>query len=128
MSEAGMWDAMRDKLGRIPGLHMLRVENVVGDGTPDVVYCYKGVEGWIELKYRADYPKRENTPVFPDGEGLRFAQKLWLAEHAAAGGRCWIFSRVRYTWMLHHGSWAFRFNLMGMADLEQTATWWVRSP
>jgi hypothetical protein len=127
MSEAGMWDTMRDKLARLPDLTIMRVENVVCDGTPDVNYCLGGVEGWIELKHRADPPKREATPVFPDGLGLRFAQKLWLAERAASGGRCWIMSRVgRGTWLIHHGSWAFTFNHMSMKELEETATWWAR--
>lgn len=52
-SEAWLY---RNRVG--PGLgchgHVLRVENLLESGTPDVNYAIGGVQGWVELKVERD--------------------------------------------------------------------------
>lgn len=52
-----------------------------GTGCPDLNYCLRGVEGWLELKYCRD-PKI--------GFHLRPTQHRWLTRRVEAGGNCWI--------------------------------------
>lgn len=74
------------------------VENAVGAcGVPDVATAI----GWLELKYVADWPKGENTPVripcfTPD-------QKTWHLRWARAGGKSWVLLRVTNNWLLYPG-------------------------
>jgi hypothetical protein len=72
--EQRLWDTMRKNAP--PGLHLERVENAVGDGTPDVHYMKKGSLGWIELK-APKRPAKETTRLLGD-EGLRISQENWL--------------------------------------------------
>jgi len=68
-SEQKIWDAM--KRAAPPSIWMQRVENIVGDGMPDVY-----VEGpWVELK-AAKLPKRSTTRL-QYSEGLRQSQINW---------------------------------------------------
>ena len=62
MSEAALWRRVRKGL---PG-HLVRVENAVEAGTPDVNYCIDGAEGWIELKQLDRWPARGKSrhPTF----------------------------------------------------------------
>jgi hypothetical protein len=46
MKESTLWTLIRDK---VPG-HLIRIENLVGVGQPDVNACYEGTEAWLELK------------------------------------------------------------------------------
>ncbi len=42
-----VWRIFREYLG--PFGHLVRIENSVEKGTPDVNYCLRGGEGWVEL-------------------------------------------------------------------------------
>ncbi len=80
------------------------VENMVLDGTPDVV-C---TAGWLELKI-ATLPKRVDTSrVVVD---LRPAQRIWLRRWRQHGGKCWTFTRIDMDedpdlYLLHDGAWS----------------------
>lgn len=101
MSEAGMWEAIRPRLKK---LDPVRIENVVGSGTPDVNYN----DGWIELKYLDAWPARENTPVRIDH--FTPQQKAWLVRRSNAGGKAWLLLKVGKTdWLLFDGMTAARF-------------------
>jgi len=94
MSEAGM----RKKVIRIlRDFHAIPVENPIRPGTPDVNY----VDGWIELKWRRDWPKRPETPVlishFTD------TQRRWLTQRRKSGGRAFLLLQIKDKWMLFEG-------------------------
>jgi len=44
--ESNLWQQIKRN---VPG-HLIRIENLVGAGVPDVNACYQGSEVWIELK------------------------------------------------------------------------------
>lgn len=79
VSETRLWDVLEKKLRR---LHPVRVENLVGEGQPDVNYT----AGWIELKDPSRLPMK--------GKGLRPSQKVWIRSRVLAGGVVWLC--VRY--------------------------------
>jgi hypothetical protein len=89
VDERGFWSGrVRPRL-LAAGLDPVRVENGLGRGTPDVNI----VTGWVELKYRAAWPKRAWTPVvFPKYESH---QAAWLTRRWAAGGGAWLLGGVR---------------------------------
>lgn len=96
MIEAGFWtDRMRPILRQqclALGVraHFERVENLVGDGTPDVNFAISGVAGTIENKYTDRHPVREATPVLGKGNGLRRSQVIWSYQRLRAGGRVFV--------------------------------------
>lgn len=93
MDEAEFWTGkLRPKLIKLcqeAGLrnHFERVENMVADGTPDVIYCIGGAEGGIELKYAPTHPARDTSQVLSKGKGLRRSQVIYATRRAWAGGR-----------------------------------------
>lgn len=95
MKESSMWSGtVRPALA---GLDPVRVENPAHPGTPDVNYK----EGWIELKFIAEWPKRANTivrvPHFTP------QQRSWLLRRSKAGGRVFMLMRVESDWLLFEG-------------------------
>ena len=58
----------------------IRVENSVGDGTPDINYA----EGWIESKQIPMWPKRTDSTVRVPH--YRPAQRAWHVKRSKAGG------------------------------------------
>lgn len=96
MSEAALWSRTRTHLG--PHGRLVRVENRVDDGTPDVNYLlrrYPTVEavcGWLELKHETAWPVRERT-TFTIGS-LNLDQVNWQTFWAMAGGRVWTLLQV----------------------------------
>lgn len=90
MTERNSWKALRERLR--PFGKVVRVENVVGPGTPDVCYCLRGVTGWLEMKHANKWPARETTPlVIPS---LTLDQVLWMKEWEQAGGTAWLYLTV----------------------------------
>ena len=72
-----LWDSFRRNMP--PALDLQRVENIVGDGMPDV---YIGCSGkWVELKAPPER-KRPTTPLL-GREGLRTSQINWHLKHSA---------------------------------------------
>jgi hypothetical protein len=61
--ESVLWRLLK-KAMRQAGHEAIRIENVVGLGNPDVIYCLdKKIMGWIELKYLSHWPKRKTTII-----------------------------------------------------------------
>lgn len=100
-SESGFWKAVRAQLSPFGKLE--RIENRLGEGMGDVVYCLKrkpfmaAGSGFIELK-ECEWPKRATTtfhiPSYTK-EQLDFAEG-W----ASAGGRVHLFARVGKDYLL----------------------------
>lgn len=88
-NEQRIWDTMRRNCP--PDIWLERVENLVGEGIPDVRAMRKGgVEVWLELKY-ATRPKRITTPLLRGA--IRTSQKNWHEKHAQFGGVSFIVVR-----------------------------------
>lgn len=96
MNEDGMWTALRPALDAM-GLDPVRVENVLGEGTPDVNY----VGGWIELKHLDAWPKRSDTVVH--FERFTVFQKEFLRRRWWAGEATWLMVRVGPELLLFSG-------------------------
>lgn len=79
--------------------HAFAVENVCLPGTPDVNFA----GGWIELKWMADWPKRDSTTVrIPH---YTTQQKVWALKRKRAGERPYLLLNVQKTndWLLIDG-------------------------
>lgn len=99
MTESNFWGRVCDHLK--PYGELERIENLVGSGTPDVNYCLRGREGWIELKWLPRWPKRESTIVrFPK---LKLTQVLWLERRRRAEGRAFLLAQVERDVLLLDG-------------------------
>lgn len=82
--EQRLWDVFK-RYDR-GGSWLQRVENVVGDGMPDV---YVGRNGaWVELK-APTAPKKESTRLL-GSEGLRASQINWHLKKASYGQRSFV--------------------------------------
>jgi hypothetical protein len=109
---------MRKKVIKVlSGLHAVPIENPIGAGTPDVNY----VEGWIELKWLREWPKRATTivqvPHYTD------QQQVWAFKRRRAGGQCWFLLQVRRDWLLLDGGVAaFVINRTTRQELIENAT------
>ena len=73
-----LWDAMKQHTPA--ALWLQRVENVVGEGMPDV---YVGCSGkWVELKAAERIPIKSTTPLLGRG-GMRQSQINWHLKNAS---------------------------------------------
>lgn len=96
MTESTFWAGIRPKL--LPYGDLERIENRVNIGTPDVNYCLLRVEGWIELKYKDEWPVREATPFrLPH---FTIEQLLWQERRHRAGGRVCLLAQVGIDYMI----------------------------
>jgi len=73
------------------------IENVVGVGTPDIAT----IVGWIETKWRPDFPKRASTPVSCDH--FTPTQRAWHLRHARRGGISYVFWQISDEFFLIDG-------------------------
>lgn len=99
MNEAWFWKRTREAFkehGRAR-LNKLPADGFAGAGVPDGMYCVEGVAGVLELKYAPKWPARASTTVLP---GLTPAQREWLADWVAVGGRAHVLMGVAREWFL----------------------------
>jgi hypothetical protein len=123
MSEANLWKRMRK--GIQPYAFAQRLENLVGDGVPDVVLHSRNHGGtcFVELKYRPEVPKRHSTPIFTGGYGLRPAQVAWIQCRADAGANIWILGQCSNSLFLINGRYARDLAAMTNDDIYHKSTW-----
>ena len=89
---------MRSKVTKaLRHLDAIAVENSVGPGTPDVQY----IEGWIELKWLRELPKRPDTIVTIDHYTPQ--QKIFAIRRRKKGGRCFMLIQCKREWLLLDG-------------------------
>ena len=93
MSESGMRGNVTKTL-RSLGLDPIAVENPIFPGTPDVNY----VQGWIELKWLRNWPKRATSPVVLKEYSQE--QRLWIRRRTMAGGKCFLLVQCKREWLL----------------------------
>jgi hypothetical protein len=108
--------------------HFERIENIVGDGTPDVDYCIDGVEGGIELKFSDTAPRRDTSQVLGIGHGMRRSQIVYAARRTWAGGLCWcLIGNQQATWLIDlRGRTPQEMDALAVASaasLRQIAAW-----
>jgi hypothetical protein len=95
LKEQQLWDTMRNNAPSC--IKLMRVENLVMAGMPDVHAVAAGIEnlhgfcGWVELK-SVTTPKRAGTRLM-GGEGLNKDQINWHLIYTKFGGRSWVLCR-----------------------------------
>lgn len=111
-TEGSYWPTVRDHLAPFGVLR--RVENSVGGGDGDVLYCLTRPKpgslpatGFLELKYLPAYPTKRSTPL--RHRHLTKDQVLFAEEWAAAGGRAWL--------LLRAPPWTLLFDVRGIRGL-----------
>jgi len=88
--EQQLWDTMKRNCPK--DFWLQRIENIVGEGIPDVYSASPiGLSTWIELKAPIA-PKRETTRLL-GAEGLRTGQINWHLKAASKGLRSYILMR-----------------------------------
>lgn len=114
-----LWDAMKRNLPS--SLWLQRVENLAGDGMPDV---YVGATGaWVELKAPSKIPVRASTPLL-GAEGLRTSQLNWFLKNTAAEHAPPAFILIRSIageLLMIRGDVAADVNKMSLAELRVIA-------
>jgi hypothetical protein len=91
LKEQRLWDRFSANMKR-PGIKLFRVENLVGDGFPDVLVITRqgpttrGVVAMIELKAVEAAPVRPTTPLLGDKVGASREQRNWHLEWTHLGG------------------------------------------
>ena len=103
MSEYNLWRWLRQTNTLGQDLHMMRIENAIERGTPDVYGCYMGWHFWLELKV-ADRPVRSKTPVRIQ---YRAGQEDWHIRHRAACGNSYVLLQVERSRFLIPSAFAF---------------------
>ncbi|KKM97272.1 hypothetical protein LCGC14_1169750 [marine sediment metagenome] len=125
MNESGFWRKIRNGIKNPPDTHLVRIENAIYSGTPDLSYCINGVEGFIELKYLEAWPKRESTVVrIPHFRG---EQRIWLHDRHIAGGRCYLCLGIAKSTFIFDGLQAAMFlgKDWNKADIySHSLLWW----
>ena len=104
--EGLMWQEMSAALRTFdPHVHLVRVENGVGTGTPDVNGCVVGVEWWAELKGLRSWKSVPDTRVMTLEHDLLPSQRAWLRARYIAGGNAWVILGVREPkeWLIWEG-------------------------
>ena len=95
--------------------HICRHEDGGAPGQPDISYGILKVNGWIECKWKKEWPARPNTAV-------RFnhftpQQRLWLRQRGRTGGHCWVLIQVDKEWLLFR--WDYAVEHLGTATRDQ---------
>jgi hypothetical protein len=124
--EQKLWDRLRKNMTRdkYPQLRLERIENSVGDGTPDLHCIARGRVSWLELKTVDTFPTRTYGPVLSrsSGGGLSIDQKNWHLDYRKCGGRVATLLDVETDYyFLIDGQYSDTANEMSRALLEKTA-------
>lgn len=102
--EQKLWQLVKP---HIPG-HVNRVENSMGTGMPDVEFCYKGRQYWLENKVDLGVvigPNRLGDCIRLNEENrgpkfVRESQYIWHSQRVKQGGNVFILSRDKDRLML----------------------------
>jgi hypothetical protein len=127
LPEQRLWDRMRGAL--VPeGVLLKRIENLVGEGMPDVVAACRGRVTFIELKALRleDVPVRSRTPLLGKQAGLSPEQRNWHLGWNRAGCPTLILVGVGLEIVAISGLRADAVNTLSLAELrsESVANSW----
>ena len=70
-------------------IQVMRCENIVATGVPDLYICDAGLSYWLEIKAPKPHA-RHATPFFGGSHPIGPAQFAWHRAHALAGGLSFI--------------------------------------
>jgi hypothetical protein len=101
-------------------LNLQRIENMVGDGIPDVLTLRSGKVTFCELKVAERIPARPGTPLLGDKKGLNVEQRNWHLDWTMNGGRSMIIVGIQDQ-SVHFALWghlADRVNAMSYNDMH----------
>jgi len=104
-----------------------RIENTAVNGMPDLNYCSKGVEVWIEQKSAVE-PKRPSSKLLASNHRLSQSQMNWFLRQRQAGGKAYILIVTNIRWMLIDGAYADGINDMTVQALVMVSEWWELRP
>lgn len=122
--EARLWTRMR--AGIIDLCWVQRVENMVGEGVPDVILHRKtdGCCAFVELKYRPEMPARASTPVFKGDYGLRRPDQVaWNYSRGESGAKVWILGQCYNELWLVHGRFSRELDTYSREMLDLSCSW-----
>ncbi len=91
MSENNLWRYLQKNLKDSKTM-LMRIENPFYKGVPDVNFLIDGNEGWLELKYIPQYPKKEITIV--KVPHFTIEQKIWHNARFKNKGRTMVLIQV----------------------------------
>tara|TARA_R110000744_G_scaffold352095_3_gene458138 strand:+ start:3271 stop:3690 length:420 start_codon:yes stop_codon:yes gene_type:complete len=103
-------------------------EDQYSEGIPDVSFGADGVNGWIELKQIAYWPKRESTLVKP--AKYTPEQVNWLRKRNRMGGHCYVLIKVGSSHYFLFGADAARKLANGVHKnfyFDDSIHWWSGS-
>jgi len=121
MTESTFWSSARKHLA--PYGRFVRIEDRTGaSGVPDVYYCIRGKQGWIELKHIDEPPTRITSTLRV--KHLTLDQVTWLNDEAKAGGRAWVLLQVGRAYILGNPEIAqgIYHHQLTMLDLKEKAS------
>lgn len=123
MNESSVWQYI--KAGMAGRWLATRLESSSGNGVPDVTFSMPNINGFLELKYIPEWPKRPETKVkLP----LRPEQKLWISTRGKMGGNVWVLCRVKDSFFLLGDAKAIAV-CEGWTEVEwvsRSNLWWYR--
>ncbi len=101
MTEAALRTIYSGKMRTYGLIHWIEVK--IKSGIPDSAYALRcrnrTVDGWCELKFLKDWPKRPATPVRVPS--LKLSQVRWMEKHHKVGGRVSLLLQIgRGTYLL----------------------------
>lgn len=122
LPEQKLWDKMRKALHVERGIHLERIENLVGDGIPDVLCSTKEAGAcFIELKAQDRLPAREDSKVLGSA-GLRVSQRNWHFDWRRNGGVSWVLIGIEQKeFLLIPGHWHDTINDLSIVRLREIA-------
>ena len=128
MSEKRAFTKLKTALvGSKFGRRLDRVENIVGNGWPDVNGCFHNVEFWIEIKEPKE-PKMLKTRLFGSNHKLSQEQMNWIKRQIYTGGLAYVYIDTGKWRLLIGGSIADHINDMTLEELKSAALWLAKVP
>ena len=117
LPEQRLWDRFRNNCGH--DLRLERIENMVGDGIPDVLALGDGVVTFVELKCNPQRPLRMTSQALGRKYGPRPSQRAWHLDWARRGGKSLFLVEVQRELFLHDGLCADHLHEYSMNDMVE---------
>ena len=127
-SETALWQTMRTNVYKVfDKVHLQRHEDIISVGIPDVSYGVRyGFndfrQGWVELKYTAEYPARPGTPIKCDH--FTQEQKDWLGARGSLGGRCCVLWQVDKDYYVFGWQVVWDLGTLSKSEMKDVAYWY----
>ena len=128
-SEKSLWTIFRKHVTVLyeDKISLQRHEDTCSEGITDVSFSIRlgwadFRSGWIELKYRPEYPVRSNNPVRL--EHFTDAQRVWLHERGSLGARCCVLWQIGKDYYVFNWQSVYDLGHMTKDELHSIAYWY----